>query len=480
VSLQNTTNREFDKILREITNYVSEEKHFSEESLKIASYCLMDSIGCAIQALDYSACKKVLGPFYDNDCENGVRVPGTTFSLNPIEGAFNISTMIRWLDFNDTWLAKEWGHPSDNLGAILALTDWISQRERKIRAISILDNLIKAHEIQGVIALENSFNAVGLDHVILVKLASTAVGANILGLPMQQRLNSISHVFLDGNPLRTYRHFPNTGSRKSWAAGDASARSVFLNLLSSKGEMGYPTVLSAPNWGFIDALFKGKEFSLNQPFSSYVIDNILFKISYPAEFHAQTAIEAAIILHKKLRGDIKKIKKVTIRTHESAVRIIDKTGPLNNPADRDHCIQYMVAIGLLYGNLEAKHYEDAIAQDPRIDELRNKIVCIEDKQFSQDYLLPSKRSIANGVQIDLVGDVKIPEVIVEYPLGHKNRRNEGIPILIEKFRTNMKSLYTEKEIDLLVDFFSNIDNFQKYNSDFLFEILWKRDSGPNI
>ena len=480
MSLQNTPKREFDKILRDITNYASEEKHFSEGSLQIASYCLMDSIGCAIQALDYPACKRGLGPFYDNGCENGVRIPGTTFSLNPVEGAFNLATMIRWLDFNDTWLAKEWGHPSDNLGAILALTDWVSQREKKIRAISILDNLIKAHEIQGVIALENSFNAVGLDHVILVKLASTAVGANILGLPMQQRLNSISHVFLDGNPLRTYRHFPNTGSRKSWAAGDASARSVFLNLLSSKGEMGYPTALSAPKWGFFDALFKGKEFILNHPFSSYVIDNILFKISYPAEFHAQTAIEAAIILHNKLEGDTRKIKKVTVRTHESAIRIIDKTGPLNNPADRDHCIQYMVAIGLLYGSLEAKHYEDSIAKDPRIDELRNKIVCIEDKQFSRDYLLPSKRSIANGVQIDLVGGVKLPEVIVEYPLGHKNRRNEGIPILIEKFRTNMKSLYTEKEIDLLVDFFSNIDNFQKHDSDFLFETLWKRDSCPNI
>ncbi len=475
---KNTSQREFDTLLNEIINYVGEEKKFSEESLQTASYCLMDSIGCAIQALEYQACKKVLGPFYDDGCDSGVRIPGTSFSVNPIEGAFNIATMIRWLDFNDTWLAKEWGHPSDNLGAILSLIDWKSQREMKIPAISILDNLIKAHEIQGVIALENSFNAVGLDHVILVKLASTAVGGNILNLSLEQRLNAISHVFLDGNPLRTYRHFPNTGSRKSWAAGDAAARSVFLNLLSARGEMGYPTVLTAEKWGFFDTLFEGKQFTVNQPFSSYVIDNILFKISFPAEFHAQTAVEAAIILHNKLKGDIEKIEKVTIRTHESAMRIIDKSGPLNNPADRDHCIQYMVAIGLIYGKLEAKHYEDSFAEDHRIDKLREKIVCIEDKRFSRDYLLRGKRSIANGLQVDLTGGTKLPEVVVEYPLGHRKRRNEAIPILVNKFRTNISFLYTEDEIDLLVDFFTNVENFRKYKSNFLFETLWKRGSAP--
>ena len=473
MSFQNTPNKEFDKILREITNYASEEKHFSEGSLQIASYCLMDSIGCAIQALDYPACKRVLGPFYDNGCENGVRIPGTTFSLNPLEGAFNLATMIRWLDFNDTWLAKEWGHPSDNLGAILALTDWISQRERKIRAISILDNLIKAHEIQGVIALENSFNAVGLDHVILVKLASTAVGANILGLPMQQRLNSISHVFLDGNPLRTYRHFPNTGSRKSWAAGDASARSVFLNLLSSKGEMGYPTVLSAPKWGFIDALFKGKGFSINQPFSSYVIDNILFKISYPAEFHAQTAVEAAVKLHPEIIDKLDEIEQIKITTHESAIRIISKEGELNNPADRDHCLQYMTAIGLLKGDLVAEDYEDDVASDPRIDELRQKMLIEEDERYSAEYHEPDKRSISNALQIIFKDGSSTEKIEVEYPIGHKFRREEGIPILLEKFKRNLLTQFDEEKSNQIFELCQDKDKLLDTPVDEFMKLLAK-------
>ena len=476
----------FDGLISEIANYVSNYEIKSDLALDTARNCLMDTIGCGLLALQFPACTKMLGPIVkDTKVPFGVRVPGTDYELDPVKGAFDIGCIVRWLDYNDTWLAAEWGHPSDNLGAILSVCDFVSQQnvangKEPLTMRTVLESMIMAHEIQGVLALENSFNKVGLDHVILVKVASTAVATKLLGGSVDQIKDAVSQAWLDGQSLRTYRHAPNAGSRKSWAAGDATSRAVRLAMITMSGEMGYPGVLSAPVWGFEDVSFDGEKLSLPQAFETYVMENILFKISFPAEFHAQTAIEAAIILHNKLKEDIKKIKKVTIRTHESAIRIIDKTGPLNNPADRDHCIQYMVAIGLLYGNLEAKHYEDAVAQDPRIDELRNKIVCIEDKQFSQDYLLPSKRSIANGVQIELAGGVKLPEVIVEYPLGHKNRRNEGIPILIEKFRTNMKSLYTEKEIDLLVDFFGNIDNFQKHNSDFLFEILWKRDSDPSI
>jgi 2-methylcitrate dehydratase len=386
-------------------------------------------------------------------------VPGTQFQLDPVQAAFNIGAMIRWLDFNDTWLAAEWGHPSDNLGGILATADWLSRNavaagRKPLTMQDVLTAMIKAHEIQGVMALENSFNKVGLDHVILVKLASTAVVANMLGLSKEEMVNAISQALVDGQALRTYRHAPNTGSRKSWAAGDATSRAVRLALISRTGEMGYPSVLTAKTWGFYHVLFKGKEFEFQRPYGSYVMENVLFKISFPAEFHAQTAVECAMDIHaqlKKLGRRPEDIRKITIRTHEAAIRIIDKKGPLNNPADRDHCIQYMVAVPIISGRLTAGDYEDAVAADPRIDKLREKIVCVEDKQFTGDYHDPDKRSIANALTVEFIDGKKLGEFVCEYPIGHKRRRKEGMPVLVEKFKTNLARRFPAKQQQAILD-----------------------------
>jgi 2-methylcitrate dehydratase len=411
----------------------------------------MDTLACGFQALKYPACRKLLGPAVPGAVmPGGARVPGTSFELDPVQAAFNIGAMIRWLDFNDTWLAAEWGHPSDNLGGILATADWLScvavaAGKPPLTMRSVLTGMIKAHEIQGVIALENSFNRVGLDHVVLVKVASTAVVAEMLGLTQDEIINALSLAWVDGQSLRTYRHSPNTGSRKSWAAGDATSRAVRLALMAAKGEMGYPSVLTAPTWGFYDVLFKGKEFRFQRPYGSYVMENVLFKISFPAEFHAQTAVEAAVTLHPEVKNRIDAIKRIEITTHESAIRIIDKKGPLANPADRDHCIQYMVAIGLLKGNLTAADYEDDVAGDPRVDALRAKMECVENKQYSKDYLDPAKRSIANALQVFFKDGSKSAKIAVEYPIGHRRRRKEGVPVLEAKFRTNLARRFPAKQ-----------------------------------
>ncbi len=443
-----------DKVLVDIVDYVTKYKIKSDLAYETARNCLIDTLGCGLEALEYPACTKLLGPIVPGTVvPNGAKVPGTQFQLDPIQAAFNIGAMIRWLDFNDTWLAAEWGHPSDNLGGILAVADWLSrnnlaQGKKPLTMKDVLTAMIKAHEIQGCIALENSFNKVGLDHVVLVKVASTAVVAEMLGLDRDEIINAVSLAWVDGQSLRTYRHAPNTGSRKSWAAGDATSRAVRLALIAKTGEMGYPSVLSAKGWGFYDVLFKGKEFQFQRKYGSYVMENVLFKISFPAEFHAQTAVEAAMTLHgelKKLGKTVEDIKKITIRTHEACIRIIDKKGPLNNPADRDHCIQYMVAVPLIFGRLTAGDYEDSIAHDPRIDTLRDKIVCVEDKQFTRDYHDPDKRSIANALTVEFNDGKKLKEIAVEYPIGHKRRRKEGIPVLVEKFKTNLARRFPVKQ-----------------------------------
>ncbi|MGE5142348.1 MAG: bifunctional 2-methylcitrate dehydratase/aconitate hydratase, partial [Acidobacteriota bacterium] len=426
-----------------------------------ARLCLMDTLGCGLEALEYPACTKLLGPLVPGmSIAKGARVPGTRHELDPVQAAFNIGAAIRWLDFNDTWLAAEWGHPSDNLGGILAAADWLARNARAAGRPAptmrqVLTAMIKAHEIQGIIALENSFNRVGLDHVVLVKVASTAVVAQMLGLTRDEIVDAVSLAWVDGQSLRTYPHAPNTGSRKSWAAGDATARGVRLALMAAKGEMGYASVLTARTWGFYDVLFKGKPFVIERPYGSYVMEHVLFKISYPAEFHGQTAVECAMALHPRVKDRLHDIRRITIRTHESAIRIIDKTGPLNNPADRDHCIEYMIAVPLIFGRLTAADYEDEVAVDPRIDALRAKMVCVEDKAFSRDYLDPDKRSIANGLTVEFADGSRLPEVVVEYPIGHRRRRTEGMPLLVEKFRTNLARRFPAKQqraiLDLLLD-----------------------------
>jgi 2-methylcitrate dehydratase len=441
-----------DKVLKLIADYATKYTIKSAEAYDTARYCLMDTLGCGFEALEYPACTKLLGPVDpETVTPRGAKVPGTKYQLDPVQAAFNIGAMIRWLDFNDTWLAAEWGHPSDNLGGILATADWLARRGQPLKVKDVLTAMIKAHEIQGVIALENSFNRVGLDHVVLVKVASTAVVAHMLGCTYDQVVNAVSQAWVDGQSLRTYRHAPNTGSRKSWAAGDATSRAVRLALISKTGEMGYPSVLTAKTWGFYDVLFKGKQFKFQRPFGSYVMENVLFKISYPAEFHSQTAVECAMQLHPLVKDRIQDIKKITIRTHEAAIRIIDKKGPLDNPADRDHCIQYMVAVPLLFGRLTAADYEDAVAQDPRIDALRAKIVCKEDKRFTQDYHDPKKRSIANALTVEFKDGAKLKEVVCEYPIGHKRRRKEGMPILVEKFRTNLARRFPPAQQKAILD-----------------------------
>ena len=449
------SNLPYDKEIVDIVDYVMNYEIKSPVAYETAWNCLLDTLGCGLEALEYPACTKLLGPVAPGvTVKNGVKVPGTNFELDPVQGAFNIGAMIRWLDFNDTWLAAEWGHPSDNLGGILATADWLSRTSgKKLTIKDVLTAMIKAHEIQGCIALENSFNKVGIDHVILVKVASTAVVAGMLGLNRDQILAAVSLAWVDGQSLRTYRHFPNAGSRKSWAAGDATSRAVRLALLASTGEMGYPTALTAKTWGFYDASFRGNSFTFQREYGSYVMENILFKISFPAEFHSQTAVEAAMTLHSQLAAkglSASDIKKVTIRTHEACIRIIDKKGPLNNPADRDHCIQYMVAVPLIFGRLTARDYEDDIASDARIDSLREKIICVEDKSYSADYHDPAKRSIANAITIELNDGTVLEEVAVEYPIGHARRRKEGIPLLIEKFKINLNRIYDKGQQDKIL------------------------------
>lgn len=449
-----------DKVLTDIADYVLNYTIKSDLAWKTAHYCFLDTLGCGLEALTYPACTKLLGPVVKGTIvPNGAKVPGTQFQLDPIQAAFNIGTIVRWLDFNDTWLAAEWGHPSDNLGGILATADWLSRThiaegKAPLKMKQVLEAMILAHEIQGVLALENSFNKVGLDHVILVKIASTAVVGKLLGLTRDELINAVSLAFVDGQSLRTYRHAPNTGSRKSWAAGDATSRAVRLALIAQTGEMGYPSVLTAKTWGFYDVSFKGKEFKFQRDYGSYVMENILFKISFPAEFHSQTAVEAAMTLHEKLKElgrTSDDIKKITIRTHEAAIRIIDKKGPLNNPADRDHAIQYMVAVPLIFGRLTAADYEDNVASDARIDILRDKIECVEETQFTADYHNPEKRSIANALTLEFNDGTVLNEVVVEYPIGHKRRREEGIPELIKKYKINLARIYPEKQQRVLLE-----------------------------
>jgi len=441
-----------DRVLVDIADYVARYEIKSAEAFNTARLCLMDTLGCGLEALEYPACTKLLGPLVPGTTiVKGARVPGTRFELDPVQAAFNIGAAIRWLDFNDTWLAAEWGHPSDNLGGILAVADWLSRNGTPLAMRDVLAAMIKAHEIQGVIALENSFNRVGLDHVVLVKVATAAVVAQMLGLSRDAVVNAVSHAWVDGQALRTYRHAPNTGSRKSWAAGDATARGVRLALIAKTGEMGYPSVLSAKGWGFYDVLFRGKPFTFQRRYGSYVMENVLFKISFPAEFHAQTAVEAAIQLHPEVKDRLPEIKKIEIVTHESAIRIIDKKGPLSNPADRDHCIQYMAAIGMIKGNLTAADYEDEVARDPRIDALRAKMSCVENKRYSRDYLDPKKRSIANQLQVFFKDGTATRKVAVEYPVGHRRRRHEGVPLLEAKFRTNLARRFPEERQRAILD-----------------------------
>ena len=450
-----SNNQPYDQEIIDIVDYALNYEVTSPVAYETAWNCLLDTLGCGLEALEYEACTKLLGPVVAGlTVENGVKVPGTKHVLDPVQGAFNIGAMIRWLDFNDTWLAAEWGHPSDNLGGILATADWLSRTtDKKFTIKDVLTAMIKAHEIQGCIALENSFNKVGLDHVILVKVASTAVVAQMMGLTREQVLAAVSLAWVDGQSLRTYRHFPNAGSRKSWAAGDATSRAVRLALIAQTGEMGYPSALTAKTWGFYDVSFKGQPFKFQRAYGSYVMENILFKISFPAEFHSQTAVEAAMTIYHQMQAAGKTsddIKKVTIRTHEACIRIIDKKGPLNNPADRDHCIQYMTAVPFIFGRLTARDYEEDIAADPRIDALREKIICVEDPGYTADYHDPEKRSIANAITVEFNDGSSFAEVAVEYPIGHARRRVEGIPLLIEKYKTNLARIYdVDKQMKIL-------------------------------
>jgi 2-methylcitrate dehydratase len=445
-----------DRILTVIADYAASFDIKSKVAYETARYCLMDTLACGFQALKYPACTRLMGPVVPGaTLSNGARVPGTAYELDPINAAFNIGAMIRWLDFNDTWLAAEWGHPSDNLGAILALADYLSRSGKRVTVRDVLTAMIKAHEIQGVLALENSFNRVGLDHVLLVRVASTAVATSLLGGSREQIINAVSNAWVDGGALRTYRHAPNTGSRKSWAAGDATSRAVRHALFALKGEMGYPSALSAKTWGFEDVLFKGKALSIPQPLGSYVMENILFKISYPAEFHAQTAVEAAMTLHGEIAAKIDDIERIVIETQEPGVRIIDKTGPLSNPADRDHCIQYMVAIPLLFGRLGAADYEDQVAGDPRIDALRAKMQVRENAGFTKDYYDAGKRYIGNAVQVFFKDGGSSRRVQVDYPIGHRKRREEGIPVLVEKFESSVAAHFGPRQTDAIKAMFAD-------------------------
>lgn len=458
---------DYDNVLVSIADYIMDAAIDSPLAYDTARLCLMDTLGCGLLALRFQECTKLLGPVVPGAIlPGGARVPGTSYELDPIQAAFNIGTMVRWLDFNDTWLAAEWGHPSDNIGAILAVADYISRENERAGKPSlsmqeVLTAMIKAHEIQGCMALENSFNRVGLDHVILVKLASAAVVAKLLGGDKDSILKTLSHVFVDGQSLRTYRHTPNTGSRKSWAAGDATARAVRLALIVAKKEMGYPSALTAPKWGFYDVSFAGKPFKFQRPYASYVMENILFKLAYPAEFHAQTAVECAIILHHQFKHRLQELERIELTTHESAIRIISKEGDLYNPADRDHCLQYMVAVGLLRGDLKAEDYEDEAAADPRIDALRALMTVQESQTFSKDYLDPEKRSIANSIRLFFKDGSSSEPVTVEYPIGHRLRREEGIPLLINKFKQNVRSCFEEEQLRKILAVMGDIETLAR-------------------
>jgi len=439
-----------DSELVDIARYVACGPIESPDAYETARLCLMDSLACAFLALKFPACTKLLGPIVAGTVvPNGARVPGTPFVLDPVKAAFDIGAMIRWLDFNDTWLAAEWGHPSDNLGAILAVADFVSRNKTPLTMRDVLTAMIKAHEIQGVLALENSFNRVGLDHVILVKVASTAVATHLLGGSQEQIVAALSHAWVDGHSLRTYRHAPNTSSRKSWAAGDASSRAVRLAMLTLKGEIGLPSALNAPKWGFCDVLFKGNRLKVPRPYGSYVMENVLFKISFPAEFHAQTAVECALKLHPQVKDRLDQIERIELRTQEPAIRIISKTGPLHNPADRDHCLQYMVAVPLIHGRLDAGCYEDDFARDPRMDALRAKMTVGEEPQFTRDYYDPDRRAIGNSVQVFFKDGTATERVTVAYPIGHKRRRSEGIPLLLEKFKDALATRSSPKRTDAI-------------------------------
>jgi len=450
----NTNIKIADQALQDIADYVIDFKVESEEALNTARNCLIDTIGCGLLALKYPNCTRHLGPIVPGTTVvNGARVFGRSYELDPVKAAWDIGALVRWLDFNDTWLAEEWGHPSDNLGAIMALSDYISRvnvanHKLPLSIKDVLEYMIKAHEIQGILALENSFNKVGLDHVLLVRVASTAVATHMLGGTRDQIIAALSQAWVDGSSLRTYRHAPNTGSRKSWAAGDATSRAVRLAMMTMAGEMGIPSVLTAPGWGFYDVSFKGREFSFSKSYDSYVMENILFKISFPAEFHAQTAVECAVLLYPEIKEKLDEIERIEVTTHESALRIIDKTGALDNPADRDHCMQYMLAVAMIEGDLVAEFYEDSFhQQNPLIDELRNKMILSEDKRYSKDYLDDGKRSIANALQIFFKDGSQTDKVEVEYPVGHRNRRQEGIPLLERKFFNSLKSTYSKEHSD---------------------------------
>ena len=442
----------FDQELVDIARYVGQYQVVSREAYDTARYCLLDTLACGFLALQFPACTRHLGPVVPGTTvPNGARVPGTAFVLDPVTAAFNIGAMIRWLDFNDTWLAAEWGHPSDNLGGILAVADWLSRNGQPLVMRDVLTAMIKAHEIQGVLALENSFNRVGLDHVLLVKVASTAVVTRLLGGTEDQIVAALSQAWVDGQSLRTYRHAPNTSSRKSWAAGDATSRAVRLALMVLNGEPGLPSVLTAPKWGFDDVLFKGNRLKFQRPYGSYVMENVLFKISFPAEFHAQTAVECALQLHPLVRDRLDRIDRVELHTQEPAIRIISKTGPLHNPADRDHCLQYMVAVPLIHGHLTAAHYEDEFARDPRLDALRAKMTVCENPQFTRDYYDPAKRAIGNAVQVFFTDGTATALVIVEYPIGHRRRRAEGLPLLQQKFRDALATRFPAERVEQIVN-----------------------------
>jgi 2-methylcitrate dehydratase len=466
-----------DPIMVQIAEYAANYTPESKEAIDTARYCFMDTLGCGLLALRYTDCTKHLGPIVPHaTIANGARVPGTEWELDPVHAAFNIGSMIRWLDFNDTWLAAEWGHPSDNLGGILALADYLCRADwhgtrKQLSVRDVLIAMIKAHEIQGVLALENSFNRVGLDHVLLVRVATAAVATALLGGSKEQIITAIANAWTDGGSLRVYRHAPNTGPRKSWAAGDATSRGVRLALIALQGEMGYPSALSAKTWGFYDVLFRGKAFTLGQPLGTYVMENVLFKISFPAEFHAQTAVECAFKLHGQVKDRLDQIERIIITTQESAIRIIDKTGPLYNPADRDHCIQYMTAVGLIFGELTADHYEDHIAEDPRIDALRGKMIVEEDPRYSKDYLDPAKRSIANAIQVFFQDGSRTEKVAVEYPIGHRRRRAEGLPLLLEKFTDNLSSRLGPAECRQILDLCLDAEKLQATPVDKFMDML---------
>jgi 2-methylcitrate dehydratase len=465
-----------DREMTEIADYVTDFEITGEAAFDTALYGLMDSLGCAMLALRFPACAKLLGPVVPGtEVPLGARVPGTDFVLDPVKAAFDTGILIRWLDYNDAWLAAEWGHPTDNLGGILAAADFISRKRKAegrepLTMRDVLVSMIKAHEIQGVMSLENSFNRFGFDHVVLVKLATAAVVTRLFGGGKDEIINVVSQVWVDGQSLRTYRHAPNTGSRKSWAAGDATSRGVRLAMMTMQGEVGYPAALTAKTWGFYDASFRGGKFRFQRPYGSYVIENILFKVAFPAEFHAQTAAECAFTLHSRVKDRLDDVESITITTQESAIRIISKTGPLHNPADRDHCIQYVVAIGLIFGELTADHYEDTIASDPRIDRLRSSMEVVEDRCYSRDYLDPEKRSIANAVQVFFRDGSSTEKVEVEYPLGHRRRRSEGIPLLLQKCRDNLSARLAPERVDFLLELFGDrsriektaVDSFMEY------------------